>query len=69
MNSLWRVAYIDDINEDIWDINFLIDYNILGTVIDYSGYENSETTLLLGTKFAPLRTDFKNVPKHIINHN
>ena len=66
VHSLCRVAYIDDINEEIWDIDFLIDYNIFGTVIDYSGYENSGTSLLLGPEFAPLRSEFKNVPKHII---
>ena len=66
VNSLCRVAYIDDINEAVWDVDCLIDYNIFGTVIDYSGYENTRTSLLLGPKFAPLRSEFKNVPKHII---
>ena len=66
VNSLCRVAYIDDINEAVWDVDSLIDYNIFGTVIDYSGYENTRTSLLLGPKFAPLRSEFKNVPKHII---
>ena len=66
VNSLCRVAYIDDINEAVWDVDFLIDYNIFGTVIDYSGYENTRTSLLLGPKFAPLRSEFKNVPKHVI---
>ena len=66
VHSLCRVAYIDDINETVWDTDFLIDYNIFGTVIDYSGYVNTRTSLMLGPKFAPLRSEFKNVPKHII---
>ena len=66
VHSLCQVAYIDDINESVWDVDFLIDYNIFGNVIDYSGYENTRTSLLLGPKFAPLRTEFKNIPKHII---
>ena len=66
VNSLCKVAYIDDINEAVWDADFLIDYNIFGTVLDYSGYVNTRTSLLLGPKFAPLRSEFKNVPKHII---
>lgn len=66
VNSLCKVAYIDDVNEAVWNVDFLIDYNIFGTVIDYSWYEDTKTSLLLGPKFAPLRSEFKNVPKHII---
>ena len=66
VNSLCKVAYIDDVNEAVWNVDFLIDYNIFGTVIDYSGYEDTKTSLLLGPKFAPLRSEFINVSKHII---
>lgn len=66
VHNLCRVAYIDDLNTSVWDIDFLINYNIFGPVVDYSGYENSKTSLLLGPRFAPLRSEFKNVPKHII---
>lgn len=66
VQRLCRIAYIDDINEAVWDADFLIDYNIFGNVIDYSGYVNTRTSLMLGPKFAPLRSEFKNVPKHII---
>ena len=66
VHSLCRIAYIDDINGSVWDTDFLINYNIFGTILDYSGYENTQTSLLLGPKFAPLRSEFKNIDKHII---
>ncbi len=66
LSTLSRTAYLDDLNAEVWDVDYLINYNIFGTVIDYSGYNNSRVSLLLGPKFAPLRPEFVNAPKHII---
>lgn len=58
------VAYIDDLNTSKWEANFLINYNIFGTVIDYSKYKNSHTKLFLGPQYAPLRDEFKCLVNH-----
>lgn len=63
-----RIAYIDDLNKECWPVDILINYNIYSSVYDYSSYDNTNTSLLLGTSFAPLRTEFVNVnPKSINN--
>ena len=54
-------------NASIWDLDFLINYNIFGTVMDYSGYMKTRTRLMLGPTYAPLRDEFKNIAEHEID--
>ncbi len=61
-----RVAYVDDLNAETWDVDYLINYNIYGEHIDYSKYKTNNTSLLLGPNYAPLRNEFRNVKSHII---
>lgn len=61
-----RLAYIDDMNAAQWDVDYLINYNIFGTVMDYTKYSPSHTSLILGPRFAPLRDEFKDIQKHKI---
>lgn len=66
LSSVTRLAYIDDMNSDYWDVDFLINYNIFGTVMDHSKYRDSRTVLILGPRYAPLRDEFKIVHNHQI---
>jgi len=67
LSSVVPVAYIDDMNSAIWNVDFLINYNIFGTVMDYSGYEKTRTKLILGPRYAPLRDEFQNSGIHEIH--
>lgn len=61
------VVYIDDMNAALWDVDCLINYNIFSTALDYSAYRKTNIKLLLGPAYAPLRREFKDLPKHVIN--
>lgn len=58
------LAYLDDLNAGTWDIDYLINYNIFGPVMDYSGYDDCRTKRILGPSFAPLRDEFRDMPRH-----
>lgn len=53
-----KIAYIDDLNKKCWSVSYLINYNVYSKVYDYSQYENTDTRLLLGTQYTPLRNEF-----------
>lgn len=61
-----KTAYIDDMNQADWNIDFLINYNIFAGVFDYSWYEGKRTKLMLGSQYTPLRDEFVNLPNHPI---
>lgn len=59
-----KTAYIDDINQHYFDVDFLINQN--SDAEDFNYMVNSETKLLLGTDYLLLRDEFRNLPiKHI----
>ncbi len=58
------VVYIDDLNSSTWNVDYLINYNIFGPEMDYSGYSNTHTKLFLGPRYAPLRDEFRELPEH-----
>lgn len=66
LSRITRVAYIDDLNTTTWDVDYLINYNIYGDVLDYSSYLSTRTILLLGPAYVPLRPEFQSISKHII---
>ncbi len=66
LKPLTPIVYIDDLNVECWNVDILINYNIFSTMLDYSGYNKTQTKLMLGPQFAPLREEFKNLPKHQI---
>lgn len=68
ISQLTRIVYIDDINANVWDVDYLINYNIYGTVLDYTAYDQRKTKLLLGPIYTPLRPEFQNIPFHSIKH-
>lgn len=61
-----RTAYMDDLNADCWDVDYLINYNISGLCSDYTQYNNTKVKLLLGPRYAPLRSEFHCLPVHAI---
>lgn len=65
-------AYIDDLGEQIYNVDYLICYAVYYHVFNY--YEryknnNNEIKFLLGTKYAPLRNEFVNTPEKQIRDN
>ena len=66
LSSRVRTAYFDDMNRHRWDVNVLINYNIISFVFDYSWYEGTRTKLLLYPKYAPLRKEFIGCHRHAI---
>ena len=66
LSSVARVAYIDDLNEAIWNVDYLINYNIYGKGTNYTLYKYKKTRFLLGPEYAPLRHEFYNVSPHIV---
>jgi UDP-2,4-diacetamido-2,4,6-trideoxy-beta-L-altropyranose hydrolase len=66
LNEYTKTAYVDDLNADCWEVDYLINYNISAAVFDYSAYKNTHTKLILHPQFAPLRSEYTNLPKHEI---
>lgn len=52
-------GYVDDINKCKMDVDFIINQNINAENLEYSKNINSETKLLLGTKYCMLREEFR----------
>lgn len=66
LSGMARTVYIDDMNKECWNVDAIINYNIFACVYDYSWYRKTGTKLILYPQFAPLRTEFRNCPKHTI---
>ena len=66
-----RIAYIDDLNQFIYPVDYLINYNIYAENLDYPNqYRKAdflETKFMLGCSYAPLRPEFSNVQRVIKN--
>ena len=61
-----RTAYIDDQYLFPYPVDLLINYNIYGDMLPYDKSKQlKETQLLLGTSYAPLRSEFTNVTYQI----
>ena len=61
-----RTAYIDDLNVRTWPVDCLINYNIYAESLAYDPYKGTDTKLLLGPRYTPLREEFRELPKHRI---
>lgn len=60
LRSIVKVAYIDDLHEMIYPCDLLINYTIFADKINYLKlYEGTNTRLLLGCKYVPLRREFE----------
>lgn len=71
LGTLGKIVYIDDLAAFAYPVNSLINYNIYSTRIDYyTLYKEKHIKLpkcILGTKYTPLRKEFKEIPEHILN--
>lgn len=65
-----RLVYIDDVLAFPYPCDMLLNYNIYGTDSDYKGlYQDAVMVpaFLLGTAFAPLRSEFQNLSPRIVH--
>lgn len=63
-----RIAYIDDLNQFHCECDMLINYSVYASDMNYEK-EYSDTKLLLGCKYVPLRKAFRDLPMHAIREN
>lgn len=65
LEEVCRVIYIDDLNAFRYPVSAVINYNLYASDIPYSKiYAGTNTRLLLGPKYAPLRSEFQNIKPH-----
>ncbi len=62
LSAFVKIAYMDDQNAAIWNVDYLINYNIFAFAYDYTEYQKKGTSLILGPEYAPLREEFQNLP-------
>ncbi|MDO9528879.1 MAG: UDP-2,4-diacetamido-2,4,6-trideoxy-beta-L-altropyranose hydrolase [Syntrophales bacterium] len=56
------LIYIDDINKFKYPVNTLINYNAYFNIFNYAQtYKETNTKLILGPKYAPLRSEFHGI--------
>lgn len=66
LKQITNVIYIDDRNEFIYPVDMLIQYSNPAQLNEYQKrYEKTETKLLLGSQYIPLREEFYNVKPEI----
>lgn len=53
-----RLAYIDDLFEDVYPVDVVINYNAYYTGFPYENVYDAKTTLCLGPSYVPLREEF-----------
>ncbi|MFI3213894.1 MAG: UDP-2,4-diacetamido-2,4,6-trideoxy-beta-L-altropyranose hydrolase [Eubacteriales bacterium] len=56
-----QIVYIDDLFQVPGQVDYLINYNCYGHLLDYASQSIARKDYLLGTSFAPLRAEFQNV--------
>ncbi len=70
LKALCRVIYLDDLASFAHPVDILINYNVYSVDMDYASlYRNSGEKLpqcILGSKYAPLRREFKGIQKCVI---
>lgn len=69
LQGICKIAYIDDYTDHALAVQYLIRYDI-GCDAEFvqSLYTKKETALLLGTRFAPLRSQFQDVKYCVDDH-
>lgn len=57
-----KLVMLDDLCQDVYDVDVLINYNITYCTYDYEDkYEGKNTRLILGANYVPLREQFSQV--------
>ncbi|MCM1161401.1 MAG: UDP-2,4-diacetamido-2,4,6-trideoxy-beta-L-altropyranose hydrolase [Roseburia sp.] len=68
VKELVKTVYIDDLHEFPYPCNILINYAVYAEDYDYEKtYQGTDTKLLIGCGFAPLRQEFSALPEKIVN--
>lgn len=57
------MAYIDDLYEDVYPVDMIVNYNGYHTNFPYSEKYSENVKLLLGPMYVPLRTQFEQQPQ------
>lgn len=61
-----ELIYIDDINIFKYPVDILINYNAYFNIFNYSQvYRETNTKLILGLKYAPLRSEFRGINRKV----
>lgn len=68
LHQITHVAYMDDLNAFTYPCSTLINYNLYAQQL-YSSEQYSNTRLLVGPKYAPLREEFQNIPRRIVREH
>ncbi len=62
-----KLIYIDDLGTMKLPVDGLINYNIYGDTLPYKAAYSAETLLLLGSRYAPVKKQFTEVPYEVRN--
>lgn len=62
-----KVVYIDDCMKEVYPVDSLINYNIYGESLPYRNNYPDTTELLLGSIYAPIRSEFK-MSEYVLKH-
>lgn len=66
IHGLCKIAYLDDLFQCIYPYDILINYAIHVGMYPYDKHYSTKTRLLLGTRYVPLRKQFKNIKEKVI---
>lgn len=67
IHSFTKVMYIDDLGKEVYDVDCTICYADYYRELELEERYPSNVKLLLGTRYAPLRREFSNLPQKIIS--
>ncbi len=67
VHALVPTVYMDDLDQAVYPVDGLINYNIYGGLLDYSDYEKTGARLLLGPAYAPLRAEFSDIRPRVFS--
>jgi len=70
LHGIVSVLYIDDLNLFRYSVDIVLNYNIYASQLPYNkNYAGTDTRLLLGPMYVPLREEFQHVQEMVINQN
>lgn len=68
VTKLTRTIYIDDFNRSNLCVDAILAYTVYADEERYKNlYKQCKTGFLIGTDYVPMRKDFRNIPRRIIN--
>ena len=67
IHSFTKIMYIDDLGKEVYDVDCTMCYADYYRELELEERYPSNVKLLLGTRYAPLRREFSNLPQKIIS--